>query len=309
MATRSGRPGRPRTTRILLGLAVALVAVAALVVIRRPTAEPPTQVSEPDPVPAVVNATVVVDSVDATRNVLEVRVTVEPGSEDLPPEGVTLFTSMGLTPAITFEDGQLITETVSEIPLEVGDVGDYPFDRYRGTVEWLVVPGTDETLTAEAAAAAFTDPLPLRLDVFSSAVGFELDAVDRPSPFGDLDVAAGEVVITAERATQSLVWTWAMMALYWLLALSVVAVTLSIVLGERPWESRHLAWLGAMIFAFAAFRNAAPGSPPIGVYFDFASVFPALAIVAICLVALVVYLLLDPHRDLAVDRSSGAGDG
>ena len=76
------------------------------------------------------------------------------------------------------------------------------------------------------------------------------------------------------------------------------------VLGFREWETRHLAWLAAMIFAFTSFRAAAPGSPPIGVYFDFASFFWAELIVAVGLATMVVKYLVG--RDIpGADGGSG----
>ena len=48
----------------------------------------------------------------------------------------------------------------------------------------------------------------------------------------------------------------------------------------------------------AAFRNVAPGQPPIGVFFDRASFFWAIAIVTFSLVALVVHYLSRTREDL-----------
>ena len=90
-----------------------------------------------------------------------------------------------------------------------------------------------------------------------------------------------------------------MMTMYWLLSFAVISVTAVVVLRLREWESRHLAWLGAMIFAFASFRTTAPGTPPVGVYLDFAAFFWAEVIVAASLMALVGFYLLglrDPER-------------
>jgi hypothetical protein len=96
-----------------------------------------------------------------------------------------------------------------------------------------------------------------------------------------------------------------MMAIYWALALGVAAVTALVVRRQRMWESRLLAWLGALLFAVVTFRNAAPGNPPVGTFLDFFSVFESVAIVAVALVVLIVYYLvqrpemlnLTPPRD------------
>ena len=46
------------------------------------------------------------------------------------------------------------------------------------------------------------------------------------------------------------------------LALGAAAVTVLVVARKRTWETRLLAWLGAVLFALVTFRAAAPGSPP-----------------------------------------------
>ena len=106
--------------------------------------------------------------------------------------------------------------------------------------------------------------------------------------------------ISVERRRSVVTWVVAMMALFWLLALCAVGVTFLVVTGRRDWEARHLAWLGAMIFALVAFRNAAPGSPPIGTFLDFRAFFPAVALVALSLVALVATFLVRPRDELGL---------
>ena len=89
-----------------------------------------------------------------------------------------------------------------------------------------------------------------------------------------------------------------MMAIYWALALTAMAVVLSVVLRARNWETRHLAWLGSLIFALAAFRNTAPGGPPLGVFMDTAAFFWAEAVVVLGLVTLVVIYLIRPRSEI-----------
>jgi hypothetical protein len=64
------------------------------------------------------------------------------------------------------------------------------------------------------------------------------------------------------------------------------------------WETRLLAWLGAVLFALVSFRTAAPGSPPVGTFFDFSSVFESVGIVAVSLVVLIVYYIVQPPEML-----------
>jgi hypothetical protein len=90
----------------------------------------------------------------------------------------------------------------------------------------------------------------------------------------------------------------AMMAIYWALALGAAAVTYLVVSGRRPWETRLLAWLGAVVFALISFRTAAPGNPQIGTFLDFYSVFEAVGIVAGSLIVLIVYYLTRSSAEL-----------
>ena len=76
-----------------------------------------------------------------------------------------------------------------------------------------------------------------------------------------------------------------------------MAVVVSVVIGQRVWETHHLARLGSMLFAMSASRNTAPGNPPIGTFLDFYGFFPSIALVVASLLALVaVYLLRDRER-------------
>jgi predicted membrane channel-forming protein YqfA (hemolysin III family) len=93
-------------------------------------------------------------------------------------------------------------------------------------------------------------------------------------------------------------WATAMMAIFWALALAAVTVVVSIAVRARSWETRHLAWLGSMIFALAAFRSTAPGGPPLGVYMDTAAFLWAEVLIVLSLVALVVLYLTRPRNEL-----------
>jgi hypothetical protein len=165
----------------------------------------------------------------------------------------------------------------------------------------LAVEGAPSTITDAFGARS----VPLSLTVIESTTGFDLEAGHDDQSGGGL-ASLVLVTYTATRTPPVLVWASIMMAIYWLLTAAVVAVVLVSVLGYREWETRHLAWLAAMIFAFTSFRAAAPDSPPIGVYFDFASFFWAELIVAICLAAMVVKYLVG--RNVAGTDGADAPD-
>ncbi len=277
-----------RSQRVLLWTLVGVVVLAGVTVVRVPRGEPaPKQVEETpvDGAAAVVGMTI--DSVDAPRSVVKLRLQAVPGPA-APPSGVTVFSSVGGAPMLRVSGDKLAPEVTTEVELTSGDVADYPFDRYRTDVSFLAVAGADATVEDLSRREA----LPVAVQGFVTATGFDVRAEARA------DDAASVITIDANRTGGARGWVVAMMVVYWALAAAAFAVMVVTLLGDRAWETRHLAWLGSMIFALVAFRNAAPGSPPIGTFFDVSSFFPALAFVAASLVALVGYYLVSPRERL-----------
>jgi hypothetical protein len=285
---------RPQGRRRGIRTAIVLVAVFVLamlaVVLTRPG--PPvdrfTNLPAAGPDDAAL-LTVALDSVDASTGQLQGRTVLEPGPA-LPPEGARLFTDVGALPSVQVRPDQLAPETSLTLDVDAGDVGSYPFDSYRAEVQFVLVQGADAT----PADVGVRPTLPLTVRGVASAPGFQIEerAFERDG--------LGVVAIDVQRRKSVVAWVVAMMALFWLLALCAVGVTSLVVAGRRDWESRHLAWLGAMIFALVAFRNTAPGSPPIGTFLDFRAFFPAVALVALSLVALVATFLVRPRDELGL---------
>ncbi|WP_343234858.1 DUF4436 family protein [Streptomyces sp. ICC4] len=59
-----------------------------------------------------------------------------------------------------------------------------------------------------------------------------------------------------------------------------------------------LGWMAATLFALAAFRNTAPGTPPIGCLLDYLAFLWAETAIAFCLVTVVVMgIRAEPRRD------------
>ena len=213
---------------------------------------------------------------------MKIRLGVVPGPKPLPPEGVTVLANFENVAPLRLRPGVVTQEVTAEVPFERGNIEAYPFDEYGMRVRIDVVEG-------EVGAAARNDAKSVLFDATAvdSSVGFTVEATDHPDENDPLSVN-----INVTRTPPIIIWVCVMMAIYWLLAFSVMTVTALVVLSLREWESRHLAWLGAMLFAFATFRVAAPGSPPVGTFLDYAGFFWAELIVSMSLVALVIYYLL-----------------
>lgn len=290
----SPTPSRPQGRRTGARVALVLVAVFAAVVLvsvlTLPGAPPDRFADLPDASPSsAALLTMSVDSVDAALGQLQGRVVLEAGPA-LPPEGARLFTNVSAVPSVELRPDQLSPETTLKLDADAGDVSAYPFDSYRADLQLVLVQGADAT----PADIGVRPTLPLTVRGVASAPGFEV--ADRSAERDGV----GTVSVEVTRNRNVVAWAVAMMVLFWLLALCAVGVTYLVVSGRRDWESRHLAWLGAMIFALAAFRNTAPGNPPIGTFLDFRAFFPAVALVSLSLVALVATFLLRSRDDLGL---------
>lgn len=274
--------------RILVGVAVGVVLAAVAIMLLIPHDQTVERVTAQSPTPdAAVAVRLSIDNVDANRGVMTGRLRVAPGP-DIPTSGATLFTNLDGVAAVQVRPGDAAVNQLVTLDFTSGSIANYPFDEYSTPVRVSAVEGADAAL-AEAETAT---PLPVKFAAVATPGLFEFGA-DATRPGDSLLVD-----ISLQRTRSAFWWAAAMMGLYWLLASAAIGVTLAVVLRARPWETRHLAWLGAMVFALAAFRNVAPGQPPIGVFFDRASFFWAIAIVTFSLVALVVHYLSRSREDL-----------
>lgn len=79
-----------------------------------------------------------------------------------------------------------------------------------------------------------------------------------------------------------------MMGAMWALAVSVLVGGWFLVTRRRGLTWPALGWMAATLFALAAFRNTAPGAPPVGSLLDYVAFFWAEAIIALCIVVVVV---------------------
>ena len=217
-------------------------------------------------------------------------------------------------------------------PMEVtvnmydGVVTDYPFDRHSAFLEMYFVPGKEEKKSGEAAAtktpvAAATptpaaessqvgeeakkdegekktaaesdeEEIPIGVDFIGSIPGFKIDAAKAKD--STADYVAIDMVIA--RAATTKFFSLFVTIMMWGLTIAVLLLTLSCILRGRKVELAMFSFTAALLFAFAAVRNAQPGTPPIGTFSDFISFFWAEVIIAMCLVALVFTWLLRPAK-------------
>jgi hypothetical protein len=277
---------------IAVALGLVLVAVATVVVLTVPSGEPPSRIAGIDQAPegAAVIIGMEIDAVDAAGGTFKVRVQAVPGEAvSFPAEGVVIYTDISGIPAIKVTSDELPQTYNGVLDATSGEVSAYPFDRYKADFGLQVAAGTERTL-----AEALAQPtLPFAVIAESSAVGFDVTGTAEQSAAG-----TGEVTFEATRGTSTTWWAVGMMTINWLVALAAVGVVLTVLLRQRPWETRHLAWLGSLVFALSAFRNTAPGNPPIGTFLDFRSFFPAIGLIVLSLIALVLTFLVRSRDEL-----------
>ncbi len=226
-----------------------------------------------------------VDSLAAATGGVQARLQAGPG-DALPPEGATVFSSIGSTPSLVVRPNQIDQERTVFLSFERGAVSDYPFDSYRVSVDLIALNGIDTSLTTVNRKV-----LPLKIEGSSVAAGTIVTASTHTGSDGVLSIT-----LTVSRSLVSRGWTLAMMAIYWALAILAGSITYMVVRRRRPMETRLLAWLSAMVFALVALRTAAPGAPPVGTFLDYDAFFESVGIVAASLVVLMIFYLVDPSQ-------------
>jgi hypothetical protein len=274
-----------RSRIVLVAAAAVLVVIAGIIAWQLPQTTAPPAFSATSPSIADDAAVIVllqIDAIDATTGRVSTRVSVHPGPA-IPTEGAKVLVGSRGQHVVTVSADVASVDQPVVFDFDEGSVAAYPFDRYVLSELVAAIPVT----STESPGSDGTSTLPVQVIGNSSAFGFTVEdatTVDANPSYVDLR-------LLVERTTTHRIWATAMMAIFWALAIAAATVALVITLRARRWETRHLAWLGSMIFALAAFRTTAPGGPPLGVFLDTAAFLWAEALIVLSLVALVVVYL------------------
>ncbi|MGW4745110.1 DUF4436 domain-containing protein [Streptomyces sp. NPDC004290] len=215
-----------------------------------------------------------VQRVDAAGRELVLRVLVTPRGELAeaggvsPTEDLTLQTSTSTRGDLSFKAHSRIATMDLPVTLTGGSITDYPFDAYDAAVEFSATQGGEK--------------VPVRMSLSNSDALFsaEVDGSDdNGTAVFDIDLA---------RSHSVLVFALFMMTAMWALAVAVLTGTWFLVTRRKGLTWPALGWMAATLFALAAFRNAAPGAPPIGSLIDYLAFLWAETVIAFCLVTVVV---------------------
>ncbi|MEU2241251.1 DUF4436 domain-containing protein [Streptomyces sp. NPDC018338] len=215
-----------------------------------------------------------VQRVDAAGRELILRVLVTPRGELAesggvsPTEDLTLQTSTSTRGDLSFPAHSRISTKDLAVALTGGSITDYPFDAYDAAIEFSATQGGER--------------VPVRMTLTNSDALYSA-AVDASEINGAavFDVGLG-------RSNSVLVFAVFMMAAMWALAVSVLIGAWYLVTRRKGLTWPALGWMAATLFALAAFRNAAPGTPPIGSLLDYLAFLWAEAVIACCLITVVI---------------------
>ncbi|NGN62389.1 DUF4436 family protein [Streptomyces sp. A7024] len=164
-------------------------------------------------------------------------------------------------------------------PVRRGTVTDYPFDRYQLRFGIMAEDGDRR--------------LPVRVKFRETDPFFQVHVKN-------VRIDNKILIMQAEvsRSRSTLILAWFMMIAMWAIALAVLGGAWVVVGKSDGVNWSALSWMATSLFALVAFRNAAPGTPPIGSVIDYAAFFWAEGIIAACVVYVVLSGIWQEHGQL-----------
>ncbi|MFE1896210.1 DUF4436 family protein [Streptomyces yangpuensis] len=232
-----------------------------------------------------------VQRVDAAAREMVLRVRVTPrgnlGEADgtAPVDDLSIQTSEATLGDLSFRAHERLATKDVKVVLTGGSISDYPFDSYGTEIGFWAQSGGEE--------------VPVRLLFTNNDTLFAVSVT--PSPVPQEAVMGLELV----RSGSLLVFAVFMMVVMWALAASVLIGTWYLTTRGEGLVWPALAWMAATLFALSAFRNTAPGSPPIGSVLDWFAFLWAETVIALCVIAVV---LAGVRTALRADRGPDGGE-
>ncbi|WP_406388620.1 DUF4436 family protein [Streptomyces sp. NBC_00211] len=229
-----------------------------------------------------------VQHVDAAARELLLRVRVTPlgtlGEQEgsAPVGDLSLQTSVATLGDLEFKAHERIAIRDVQVAMTDGSVSDYPFDTYETDIGFRALLDGKQ--------------VPVRMLFSNNDTLFSVSVT--PGPSQQEAVAA----LKLSRSGSLVVFAVFMMVVMWALAAAVLIGTWYLTTRGEGLVWPALAWMAATLFALAAFRNTAPGTPPIGSVLDWFAFLWAETVIALCLIAVVLTGVRtalrsdDPHR-------------
>ncbi|MEV6608645.1 DUF4436 family protein [Kutzneria sp. NPDC051319] len=219
---------------------------------------------------------VTLQRVDVTGRELDLRIipvmhgNLADGFDAVPVRDIEVDTSSLTSGTLRFKAHDRVSLQDVRIGVDDGLVSSYPFDSYSAAIGFYVTAGDQNV------------PVSLRFRGYDAL--FTAAATDAEWRAGVL-----KANVVAGRTFSSLVLAWFLMIAMWALALSVLGAALTIVSKGMGLVWPAMGWMAATLFALVGFRNAAPGSPPIGGLIDYGAFFWAELLTSAALVYVTVH--------------------
>ncbi|MFJ5549574.1 DUF4436 family protein [Streptomyces sp. NPDC093225] len=224
--------------------------------------------------PDRVDVEAVVQRVDATARELTLRIWVIPrgtlGEEQgaAPVADLDIETSGATLGDLEFTAHERIATKDLQVALTGGSVSDYPFDTYETQIAFRAEMGGEH--------------VPVRLLFSNNDTLFSVSAEPGPA------TRDAVMALDLSRSGSLLVFAVFMMVVMWALAAAVLIGTWYLTSRREGLVWPALSWMAATLFALAAFRNTAPGQPPIGCVLDWFAFLWAETVIALCVIVVVV---------------------
>ncbi|KZS84070.1 DUF4436 domain-containing protein [Mycobacterium persicum] len=260
--------GKPRGTRLVIGLAVVLgiivvYALSLFGVHLLATSAPPL----PEPDLGTTEDTVVqvrLEKLETVANRLTVNVLVIPEDSkfDKRLDVLTQDLAVRLYPENDLGDLQYpVGKTPAQVSTAIeaeGDPANWPFDSYTtGVISADVIVGTGESRVKE----------PARVEVIGSLDGWDV-SVQRVGESSQTTSRPDNVIITLHRAKGSLIFDLGIILVLISLPTLGLWVSIPMALGRKKFLPPFVSWFAAMLFAVVPLRNILPGNPPPGSWID-----------------------------------------
>jgi hypothetical protein len=226
--------------------------------------------------PDRVELDVTLQRVDVTGREFDLRVipimhgSLADGADAVPARDIEVDTSSLTSGLLRFKAHDRVSLQDVRMGVDDGLVSAYPFDSYAASIGFFVTAGGKDV------------PVSMRFRGYDAL--FTAEMTDAEWPTGQL-----KANVLAGRTFSSSVLAWFLMVAMWALALSVLGAALTIVSKKMGLVWPAMGWMAATLFALVGFRNAAPGSPPIGGLIDYGAFFWAELLTTAALVYVTVH--------------------
>ncbi len=296
----SKRLNRNVRIAIICSLTVAALALLFVTVIyiheKEASSDVASYLEEPPDEAGYVDVAVKVISADLSRETMEVEMEFlamgDLVGEDnqLKQDTTVSVLAPGLREDQVLPAGEFVGYMGGTVVLS-GNVSDYPWDRHEGQI-FIEVNAPD--------ASGAEQVVPTRLKFYGALPGLDINFT--PGPVED---EARELQVAIIRSTVTTAAVCFSILLIWILIATVVSMVVMVLLGHDL-QLMMFAFFGTLLFAMTSFRNALPGTPPMGVLSDYLAFFWGYAVAIIALgILTVIWLRRLPSRSELEEKKSG----